>query len=100
VKRGVFSTREGSKCTREPAASYLLSRSACALGAAERAGNALYGARVYVELGRPLAHMPPARAARIRSVSLSFTLGPLVGPRGRGLAPFRHRNKTTYNAGR
>ena len=51
---------------------------ACALDAAERVGNTLYGARVYVELGRRLGTlMPPARAARIRSVSLSFTLGPL-----------------------
>jgi hypothetical protein len=29
-----------------------LCRDACAFGAAERAGNALYSARVYLELGR------------------------------------------------
>ena len=90
VKRGVFSTREGSKCTREPAASYLLCRSACALGAAERAGNALYDARVYVELGRRLAHAHAARQGRPDTLSqLVLHAWPAVGPRGRGLAPFR-----------
>src|SRR5262249_16885153 len=45
---------------------------ACVLGVVERAGNALYGTRVYVEVGRRLAQlMPPARAALIRSASLS-----------------------------
>ena len=31
------------------------------LGVVERAGNALYGARVYLELGRRLAHAQAAR---------------------------------------
>src|SRR5262249_26233830 len=44
---------------------------ACVLGVVEKAGNALYSARVYVELGRRLAH---AHAARIRD---RRTLGPL-----------------------
>src|SRR5262249_32636199 len=61
---------------------------ACVLGAAERAGNALYGARVYVELGRRLSHAHAARQSRPDSLSqlirdrrpakaLTFTLGPL-----------------------
>ena len=61
---------------------------ACVLGAAERAGNALYSARVYLELGRRLAHAHAARQSRpdllsqfIRdrrsAKSLTFTLGPL-----------------------
>src|SRR5215813_3439527 len=60
---------------------------ACVLGAVERAGNALYGARVYVELGRRLAHAHAARQSRLDSLSqlirdrrpakaLTFTLGP------------------------
>src|SRR5262249_61172074 len=65
-----------------------LCRGACALGVAERAGNTLYGARVYVELGRRLAHAHATRQGRpdtlshlIRdrrpAMSLTFTLGPL-----------------------
>src|SRR5262245_13823793 len=51
---------------------------ACVVGALERVGDTLYGARVYVELGRRLAHAHAARQGRPdRSVSLSFTLGPL-----------------------
>src|SRR5262249_5230787 len=60
---------------------------ACVLGAAERAGNALYGARVYVELGRRLSHVHAARQSHPDSLSqlirdrrpakaLTFTLGP------------------------
>src|SRR5262252_8382243 len=60
----------------------------CVLGAVERAGNALYGARVYVELGRRLAHTHAARQSRSDALSqlirerrpakaLTFTLGPL-----------------------
>jgi len=52
------------------------------LGAVERAGNTLYGARVYVELGRRLAHAHAARQSRPDTLShlakaLTFTLGPL-----------------------
>src|SRR5262249_2494935 len=61
---------------------------ACVLGVVERAGNALYSARVYVELGRRLAHAHAARQSRPDSPSqlirdrrpakaLTFTLGPL-----------------------
>jgi len=59
---------------------------ACVLGVVERAGNALYGARVYVELGRRLAHAHAAHQGRPDSLSqlvrdrrpaksLTFTLG-------------------------
>src|SRR5262245_20708384 len=60
----------------------------CVLGAAvERVGNALYGARVYLELGRRLAHAHAARQRRPDTLSqlvrdrrpakaLTFTLGP------------------------
>src|SRR6266481_5131809 len=65
-----------------------LCRDACAFGAAERAGNALHSARVYLELGRRLAHAHAARQGRPDSLSqlirdrrpaksLTFTLGPL-----------------------
>src|SRR5258708_7607046 len=65
-----------------------LCRDACVLGAAERAGNTLYGARVYLELGRRLAHTHAARQGRPDTLrhlirdrrtakSLTFTLGPL-----------------------
>jgi hypothetical protein len=37
---------------------------ACVLGVVERAGNALYGARVYVELGSRLAHAQAVRQSR------------------------------------
>src|SRR6516164_642496 len=62
---------------------------ACVLGAAvERVGNALYGARVYLELGRRLAHAHAARQCcsdslsqlvrdRRPAKSFTFTLGPL-----------------------
>jgi hypothetical protein len=61
---------------------------ACVLAVVERAGNALYGARIYVELGRRLAHAHAARQSRPDSLSqlirdgrpakaLTFTLGPL-----------------------
>src|SRR6516164_7496290 len=74
---------------------------ACVVGALERVGDTLYGARVYVELGRRLVHAHAARQGRPDTLSqLVLHAWPAVGPRGRGLAPFRHRNKTTYNAGR
>src|SRR5262249_12138783 len=45
---------------------------ACVVGALERVGDTLYGARVYVKLGRRLAHAHAApRAVLIRSASLS-----------------------------
>src|SRR5439155_24801318 len=61
---------------------------ACVLGAVERAGNTLYGARVCVELGRRLAHAHAVRQGRPDALSqlirdrrpaksLTFTLGPL-----------------------
>src|SRR5262245_22941986 len=43
---------------------------ACVLGAAERVGNTLYGARVYVELGRRLAHAHTVRQSRRPSRAL------------------------------
>src|SRR5262245_59765261 len=60
---------------------------ACVLDAIERAGNALYGARVYVELGGRLAHAHATRQSRPDTLSqlirdrrpakaLTFTLGP------------------------
>src|SRR5262249_46066795 len=60
---------------------------ACVLGAVERAGNALHSARVYLELGRRLAHAHAARQSRPDALSqlvrdrrpakaLTFTLGP------------------------
>ena len=63
---------------------------ACVLGAVERARNALYRARVYLELGRRLTHAHAARQGRPDTLShlirdrrpaksLTFTLGPL-GP--------------------
>src|SRR5260370_39234503 len=65
-----------------------LCRDACAFGAPERAGNALYSASVYLELGRRLAHRHAARQSRPDALSqlirdrrsaksLTFTLGPL-----------------------
>src|SRR5262249_16254160 len=42
---------------------------ACVLGAVERVGKALYGARVYVELGRRLAHTHAAPQSRPDSLS-------------------------------
>jgi hypothetical protein len=65
-----------------------LCRDACFLAAAERAGNTLYGARVYVELGSRLAHAHASRKSRPNSLSqlgrdgwsaesFTFTLGPL-----------------------
>src|SRR5262249_30170173 len=58
------------------------------LGVVERVGNALYGARVYVKLGRRLAHAHAARQScsdslsqlvrdRRPAKSFTFTLGPL-----------------------
>jgi hypothetical protein len=69
---------------------------ACVLGVVERASNALHGARVYLELGRRLAHAHAARQSRPYSLSqlirdrrpaksLTFTLGPAVSQRGRAL---------------
>src|SRR5215472_8050008 len=60
---------------------------ACVLGAVERVGNTLYGARVDVELGGCFAHAHAARQSRPDSLSqlvrdrrpakaLTFTLGP------------------------
>ena len=37
---------------------------ACVVGALERVGDSLYGARVYVKLGRRLAHAHAARQSR------------------------------------
>src|SRR5262249_31073658 len=42
---------------------------ACVLGAVERAGNTLYSARVYVELGRRLAHTHAVRQSRLNPLS-------------------------------
>src|SRR5262249_48940826 len=42
---------------------------ACVVGALERAGDTLYGARVYVKLGRRLAHVHAARQCRPDSLS-------------------------------
>jgi len=42
---------------------------ACVFGAVERAGNTLYGARVYVKLGRRLAHAHAARHGRPDTLS-------------------------------
>ena len=42
---------------------------ACVLGAVERAGNTLYRARVYVELGCRLAHAHAVRKSRPDSLS-------------------------------
>src|SRR6516165_1320263 len=61
---------------------------ACVVGALERAGDTLYGARVYVKLGRRLAHAHAARQSCSDSLSqlvrdwrpaksFTFTLGPL-----------------------
>src|SRR6516225_9666305 len=61
---------------------------ACVLGALERVGDTLYGARVYVKLGRRLAHAHAARQScsdslsqlvpdRRPAKSFTFTLGPL-----------------------
>ena len=61
---------------------------ACVLGFVERVGDTLYGARVYVKLGRRLADAHAARQSRSDSLSqlirdrrpakaLTFTLGPL-----------------------
>src|SRR5262245_45679194 len=60
---------------------------ACVLGVVEKAGNTLYGARVYVKLGRRLAHAHAARQScsdslsqlvrdRRPAKSFTFTLGP------------------------
>src|SRR6516225_8966675 len=73
----------------DPECTIRLCRDACFLGAAERAGNALYGARVYVELCRRLAHAHAVRQGRPDTLSqLVLHAWPAVGPRGRGLAPF------------
>ena len=61
---------------------------ACVVGALERVGDTLYGARVDVELGRRLADAHAARQSRSDSLSqlvrdrrpaksFTFTLGPL-----------------------
>src|SRR5262249_786259 len=61
---------------------------ACVVGALERVGDTLYGAWVYVELGRRLAHAHAARQScsdslsqlvrdRWPAESFTFTLGPL-----------------------
>jgi len=61
---------------------------ACVLGAVERVGDTLYGARVYVKLGRCLAHAHAPRQGspdtlsqlvrdRRPAKSFTFTLGPL-----------------------
>src|SRR5262245_33203820 len=61
---------------------------ACVVGALERVGDTLYGARVYGKLGRRLAHAHAARQSCSDSLSqlvrdrrpakaLTFTLGPL-----------------------
>src|SRR5262249_49693690 len=61
---------------------------ACVVGALERVGDTLYGARVYVKLGRRLAHAHAARQScsdwisplvgdRRPAKSFTFTLGPL-----------------------
>src|SRR5262249_39680515 len=42
---------------------------ACVVGALERVGDTLYGARVYVKLGRRLAHAHAARQSRSDSLS-------------------------------
>src|SRR5262249_28552120 len=71
-----------------PKVSYLPMRDACVLRAPERVGNTLYGARVYFELGRRLAHAHAPRQRRPDSLSklvrdgwpaqsFAFTLGPL-----------------------
>src|SRR5215475_5433060 len=62
---------------------------ACVVGALERVGDTLYGPRVYVKLGRRLAHAHAARQGRPDTLSqLVLHAWPAVGPRGRGLAPF------------
>src|SRR5262249_44127445 len=61
---------------------------ACVVGALERVGDTLYGARVYVKLSRRLAHAHAIRQScsdalsqlvrdRRPAKSLTFTLGPL-----------------------
>jgi hypothetical protein len=61
---------------------------ACVVGALKRVGDTLYGARVYVKLGRRLAHAHAARQScsdslsqlvrdRRPAKSFTFTLGPL-----------------------
>src|SRR5262249_41441274 len=61
---------------------------ACVVGALERVGDTVYGARVYVKLGRRLAHAHAARQSCSDSLSqlvrdwrpakaFTFTLGPL-----------------------
>src|SRR5262252_1693610 len=61
---------------------------ACVVGALERVSDTLYGARVYVKLGRGLAHAHAARQScsdslsqlvrdRRPAKSFTFTLGPL-----------------------
>src|SRR5262245_31104619 len=61
---------------------------ACVVGALERVGDTLYGARVYGKLGRRLAHAHAARQScsdslsqlvrdRRPAKSFTFTLGPL-----------------------
>src|SRR5262245_27462077 len=59
------------------------------VGALERVGDTLYGARVYGKLGRGLAHAHAARQSCSDSLSqLVLHPWPAVGQRARGLAPF------------
>jgi hypothetical protein len=66
------------RSSQAPCAEYpiCLGRDACVLYAAERAGNALYGARVDLEFGRRLAH---AHAPRAESGAARRSSGVLAG---------------------
>src|SRR6516225_2309708 len=77
---------------------------ACVVGALERVGDTLHGARVYVELGRRLAHAHAARQGRPDTLShlirdrrtaksLTFTLGPF-----RQRRPASETSASTYSS--
>src|SRR5262249_41600590 len=79
---------KGAALTRAPPICLSRGGDACVLGAVERVGNTLYGARVYVELGGRLAHAHAVRQSHLDSLSqlirdrrpakaLTFTLGSL-----------------------
>src|SRR6516164_11495986 len=76
------------RCRAEPLICLGRAGDACVVGALERVGDTLYGARVYGKLGRRLAHAHAARQScsdslsqlvrdRRPAKSFTFTLGPL-----------------------
>src|SRR5262249_59808924 len=79
--------RRGAKSPPRAQHPICLSGDACVLGSAERAGNALYGARVDLKFGGGLPHAHAPRQSRPNpfsqllrdrwpAESLTFTLGP------------------------